>query len=73
MFSEMKVATRLSLAFGVVLTVLIGIIALATDRMGQVNDRLHTITDEDMVEMTQATGMRAAAFEVGVNSPRPGC
>ena len=68
MFSEMKVATRLSLAFGVVLTVLIGIIALAIDRMGQVNDRLHTITDEDMVEMTQATGMRAAAFEVGVNS-----
>ena len=68
MFSEMKVGTRLSLAFSLVLTVLIGIIALGIDRMGQISDRLHTITDEDMVEMTRATGMRAAAFEVAVYS-----
>ena len=66
MFGEMKVSTRLALAFGTVLALLVGIIALGIGRMAQVNDRLHTITDEDMVEMAQANGMRSAAAEVSI-------
>ena len=66
MFGEMKVSTRLALAFGIVLALLVGIIALGIGRMAQVNDRLRTITDEDMVEMAQANGMRSASAEVSI-------
>ncbi len=66
MVSEMKVSARLALAFGTVLVLLVGIIALGIGRMAQVNDRLRTITDEDMVEMAQANGMRSAAAEVSI-------
>ena len=66
MFGEMKVSTRLALAFGVVLTLLIGIIALGIGRMAQVNEGLRIITRENMVEITHANGMRSAAAEVSI-------
>jgi methyl-accepting chemotaxis protein len=66
MFGEMKVSTRLALAFGLVLTLLVGVIALGVVRMAQVNDGLRVITDENMVEITLANGMRSAAAEVSI-------
>src|SRR5579859_7374296 len=66
MVGEMKVSTRLALAFGVVLILLVGVIALGVGRMAQVNDGLRIITDENMVEITHANGMRSAAAEVSI-------
>ena len=67
MFAGIKVGTRLALAFGVVLVLLIGIIALGISRMAQVNDGLRTITEQNNVEMNYAVGMRSAAFQVSVS------
>jgi len=67
MFSDMKVSTRLTLAFGVVLLLLLSVIGVGVSRIAQVNDRLHTITDENNVEARHATGMRGAAFQVAAN------
>ena len=66
MLGEMKVSTRLALAFGLVLALLVGVISLGVVRMAQVNDGLRIITDENMVEMTHANGMRSAAAEVSI-------
>jgi methyl-accepting chemotaxis protein len=67
MFGEMKVSTRLTLAFGVVLVLLVGVISLGIGRMMQVNDGLRTITEENMVEMGHAYAMRASAYQVSVS------
>ena len=67
MFGAMKVSTRLALAFGLVLVLLVSVIALGISRMAQVNEGLRTVTDENNVEMTHATGMRGAAYEVSVS------
>ena len=67
MFADIKVSTRLALAFGVVLVMLVGTIALGISRMGQVNEGLRTITEQNNVEMNYAVGMRAAAFQVSVS------
>jgi methyl-accepting chemotaxis protein len=67
MFGDMKVSTRLALAFGVVLLLLVGIAVLGVSRMAQVNEGLRTITEENNVEMNHAVGMRAAAFQVSIS------
>ena len=67
MFGELKVSTRLALAFGVVLVLLVGVISLGVSRMAQVNEGLRVITAEDMVEMQQAYAMRSAAFQVSLS------
>ncbi len=66
-FSQMKVSTRLALAFGVVLILLSGVIALGISGMARVNDGLRTITDENNVEMNHASSMRAAAFQTSIS------
>src|ERR1700742_2286024 len=67
MFGDMKVSTRLALAFGVVLLLLVGVAALGVSRMARVNEGLRAITEENNVEMNHATGMRAAAFQVSIS------
>jgi methyl-accepting chemotaxis protein len=67
MFANLKVSTRLAMAFGVVLLLLLGVIALGITRMARVNDGLRSITDENNVEMRHAVEMQAAAFEVSVS------
>ena len=67
MFADIKVSTRLALAFGVVLVMLVGTIALGISRMGQVNEGLRTITEQNNAEMNYAVSMRAAAFQVSVS------
>ena len=67
MFGEMKVSTRLALAFGVVLVMLVGVIALGISRMARVNEGLRIITEENNAKMNHAVGMRGAAFQVSVS------
>jgi methyl-accepting chemotaxis protein len=67
MFSEMKVSTRLALAFGLVLVLLVGVIGLGISRMARVNEGLRAITEENNAEMNHATRMRAAAFQTSIS------
>ena len=67
MFSEMKVSTRLALAFGLVLVLLVGVVGLGISRMARVNEGLRTITEENNAEMNHATSMRAAAFQTSIS------
>jgi len=67
MFGDLKVSTRLGLAFGLVLVLLVGVIALGLSRMAQVNEGLRTVTEENNVEMNHASGMRAAAYQVSIS------
>src|SRR5690348_15745158 len=67
MFGNLKVSTRLAMAFGVVVLLLVGVIALGISRMQRVNEGLRTITEENNVEIRHATTLRAAAFEVSIS------
>jgi len=67
MFSDMKVSTRLMLAFGVVVFLLLSVIGVGVSRMARVNEGLRVITDEDMVEARHAVQMRSAAYEIAVS------
>jgi methyl-accepting chemotaxis protein len=66
MFSDMRVSTRLALAFGVVLILLIGVIGVGMSRLAQLNEGLRAITEENNLEMKHALAMRAEAFQVSV-------
>ena len=63
MFSNMKVATRLSVAFAIVLLLLLAVVGLGVSRLALINEGLRSITEENNVEMAHALGMRSAAFE----------
>jgi methyl-accepting chemotaxis protein len=63
----MKVSTRLSIAFGVVLVLLLGVIVLGLTRMERVNEGLRTITEQNNVEMNVAAAMRAAAYQTSIS------
>src|SRR5580698_5339763 len=67
MFNQMKVATRLSVAFGTVLILLLALVAMGISRLAAINDGLRVITEENNVEMTHALGMRGAAFEMSIS------
>ena len=66
MFADMKVRTRLALAFGVVLALLVGIVALGITRLAQINEGLRIITEENNVELMHAFGMRSAGFNQSI-------
>jgi len=57
MFNKMKVATRLTLAFGAVIVLLVAVLAVAIGRMGSMNDGLRTITQVNNEEIRFADGM----------------
>jgi len=63
---QMKVSTRLTLAFGVVLVLLVGVVTLGLTRMERVNEGLRIITEQNNVEMSLAAAMRSAAFQVSI-------
>jgi len=62
MFTDIKVRTRLALAFGVVLLLLVTVVGLGITRLAQLNEGLRRITEENNVEMAHALGMRGAGF-----------
>src|SRR5882757_6886177 len=66
MFADMKVGTRLAMAFGAVLLLLIGVVLTGVSRMSLVNDHLHSITTENNVEAREANDIRANAFRIGL-------
>jgi methyl-accepting chemotaxis protein len=66
MFSNMKVATRLSVAFTIVLLLLLAVVGLGISRLALINEGLRSITQENNVEMSHAMGMRGAAFETSI-------
>jgi methyl-accepting chemotaxis protein len=67
MFNGMKVGTRLAIAFGAVVVLLIVAVAIGTSRMATIYESLRTITDVNNVEMREATAMRGAAFQQSVS------
>lgn len=68
MFNDMKVGTRLAIAFGVVLTLLVGVVLIGVSRMANINESLRGITQENVVQMTLAQEIRAASYAVSSTS-----
>ncbi|MDB6087478.1 MAG: hypothetical protein JWN85_262, partial [Gammaproteobacteria bacterium] len=66
MFADMKVGTRLAIAFSTVLLLLIGVVLTGVSRMSLVNDHLHAITSENNLESSGAQAIRTNAFRIGV-------
>jgi methyl-accepting chemotaxis protein len=66
MFADMKVSTRLAVAFGAVLLLLIGMLVTGIGRMAVVNEHLHAITDENNVESRESKEIRGDAFQIGL-------
>jgi methyl-accepting chemotaxis protein len=66
MFADLKVSTRLALAFGAVLLLLLATLVTGISRLSVVNDRLHTITDEKDVERREAKEIRSNAFQMAL-------
>jgi methyl-accepting chemotaxis protein len=66
MFADMKVSTRLAMAFGVVTVLLVAILLLGISRIGLINEALRTITEENNAEINYATGMRGSSYKVSV-------
>ena len=67
MFRDMKVGTRLTLAFGAVLVLLVAVIGVGLMRMAAIRTNLRTITDENIVAMRHATAMSAEAAQVSTS------
>ncbi len=67
MFRDMKVGTRLMLAFGAVLVLLIAVIGVGLLRMAAIRTNLRSITQEDIVAMRHATAMSAEAAQVSTS------
>jgi methyl-accepting chemotaxis protein len=67
MFRDMKVGTRLMLAFGAVLVLLIAVIGVGLLRMAAIRANLRSITEENIVAMRHATAMSAEAAQVSTS------
>jgi methyl-accepting chemotaxis protein len=67
MFSRMKVSTRLAIAFGGVILLMVVIVLMGTSRLDQQNAGLHKVTSEDTAVMLDAIKMRAATFQMSVS------
>ncbi len=65
MFQDMKVGTRLALAFGVVLVLMVGVIAVGVSRMGLINESMRKVTEENNRQVRYAQEARAASYSVG--------
>jgi methyl-accepting chemotaxis protein len=66
MFSDLKVGTRLGIAFGAVLLMLAVTLVTGISRMAVVNDHLHAITDENNVESRDAKEIRSYSYQVAL-------
>jgi methyl-accepting chemotaxis protein len=67
MFNDMKVGTRLAIAFSAVVILLIAVVVVGTNRMALLHENLRTVVDENDVEMRDATQMRGAAFQMSIS------
>lgn len=67
MFNDMKVGTRLAMAFGVVLMLLVGVVLIGISRMANINESLRAITQENAVQIAHAQEIRAASYAVGTS------
>ena len=67
MFRDLKVGTRLSVAFGAVLVLLAAVIGVGLLRMAAIRANLRSITDENIVAMRHATAMSAEAAQVSTS------
>jgi methyl-accepting chemotaxis protein len=67
MFRDMKVGTRLMLAFGAVLVLLVAVIAVGVARMAAIRGNLRSITGENIVAMRHAAAMSAEAAQVSTS------
>ncbi len=68
MFGDMKVSTRLMIAFGLTTILLVAVIGVALLRMASINTNIHTMTDENLEAMQRATDMRGFAYEMSVRT-----
>ncbi|HJV80391.1 methyl-accepting chemotaxis protein [Noviherbaspirillum sp.] len=62
-FANLKIGTRLALAFASVLTLLVMITVLGITRMGQIQDRLSEIVNVNNVELKLASAMRLTVHD----------
>jgi methyl-accepting chemotaxis protein len=67
MFQDLKVSTRLSLAFGIVLVLLLAVIAVGVTRMQLIDREMTLITAVNDVEIRHATEMEATSLSMGVD------
>ena len=67
MFRDMKVGTRLMLAFGAVLVLLVAVIGVGLMRMAAIRANLRSITQENLVAMSHATAMSAESAQVSTS------
>jgi len=67
MFQDMKVGTRLALAFAAVLALMVAVIVVGTSRLTLLNEEIDAITDVNNVEIRHATEMQAASFAAGIS------
>jgi methyl-accepting chemotaxis protein len=65
MFQNMKVSTRLALAFGIVLVLLLAVIGVGVSRMQLIDDKMKDITDVNDVEIRHATDMETSQLIIG--------
>lgn len=66
MFADLRVGTRLALAFGAVLLLLVGMAVTGITRLAVVNDHLHAITDENNAESRDAKEIRSNAAQIAL-------
>jgi methyl-accepting chemotaxis protein len=67
MFRNMRVATRLALAFGAVIVLLLAVLIVAITRMVAINDGLRQITEVNNEEIRLADGMALESSGVAVS------
>ncbi|HWK50256.1 MAG TPA: methyl-accepting chemotaxis protein [Steroidobacter sp.] len=68
MFNDMKVGTRLAMAFGVVVILLVGVVLVGVTRMANINEKLRAITQENAIQTAHAQEIRAASYALGTSS-----
>ncbi|MFL9877077.1 methyl-accepting chemotaxis protein [Herbaspirillum rhizosphaerae] len=61
--AHLKVSTRLTVGFGVIIFFLVVIIAVALMKMASINEQLTSITDVNNVEVAHLSKMRGAVYE----------
>jgi methyl-accepting chemotaxis protein len=67
MFADLKVGTRLALAFGAVLLLLVGMLLTGVNRLSVVNEHLHAILDVDHVLATDEIDVLVEAQGAGAS------
>ncbi len=67
MFANMRVSTRLAVAFGTIVVLLVFVIGLGISRMAGLNEHLRVITAENDPEAGLANELHTTAYDVGIS------